>query len=1101
MTADSRNAVPGKVGYDAGGASGEPPVPVRDEGGLKSHLREPELWVLFVALVVYFGRLLFLSETLFIRDIHLMFLPKLQYLGDLLRAGEAPFWNWLLHGGQPFLARPQSQALYPLHLLTAIFDPVSTLNIEIFLHIALGIAGTYLLIRRIGLGRDSAFLGGAVYGFSGYLLSLTSNIFMLFSLCLMPVSVLAWHEFWLCGRRRWMVVAVAVTALQWLSGGAEVLVLSTVFLVIWGVTFPYTRPMVPRMTAFAAVQVLVVGLVAIQLIPMLHVIAGSARAEGLSFDNWSNWSVHPKRLPELLIPGFMGRTDTLAATDYWGGSLVTEGFPYVLSLYLGVLPISLALFGFASRSNPVVTRKVRVALMSLIVAFVVLALGRYLPGMRALYGLIPFAGLIRYPVKFLAITVLPIALLAAGGLHGLAEKNRRRDRLTLWIVTAAALLGGAVCLVWVWSTIGSAGFATAVEGYFGPGSAGAAAGLSAAAGRAAAVWLAGLGLITLGSGSRRRWPAYGLVLLVVADLLSAARMVNPSTSASLVIDPPPVAAYLLEGKYKGRLYRDPMPEDRVVRAPNRDIAHLVRVSREVLDSYVCWAYGIPTIFHDDYDSLASREVRQLGARMRASQWNERLPLLSASSVRWVITDRVLDLPALSFVGLIPNLSNIEFRLYENTMALPFAYVVQRAIVAGSPEAALDMVVNRDFDPGREVVLEGVVDDAPLGLRDGDAGAILQAEMAPNRWRFQVETPRGAYLVFSEIFDPGWRVWVDGREVEVLHANAAFSAVSLTPGKHVAERRYRPPGLVAGALVSTVSFVILLTWVTRRYQSSTIASLGWLSSPSAECHQVPDGAHEHATGEGRDHSQLEPEHGDEGPGDAITADTTSRVDHTGTSNRTPRTLDLVHRSEEGVEREPHGEVEDDADHGRRDPRQRGAKRPVAAQVLDIGCAEKDPQEARGEGDPGGDDRTDHAGQHRVQRAGVAVRPHETDELHDLNEGTGSGLGHSEAVQHFARLQPSVGADRLLRDVGQHCIGAAKGHHGGLAEKHSLLDEDVVRAEERRRAAASGTSHRQSQTVSTRTARPTVGRACGGGVIEIAGPAFGLRHGAEPCPRMT
>ncbi len=815
MPDNSRDSVPDHDGHGAGDPPGNWPARVRGEGGLKSHLREPELWVLLTALIVYFGRLLVLSETLFIRDLHLMFLPKLQYLGELLRAGQPPFWNWLLHGGQPFFARPQSQALYPPHLMAVIFDPVSTLNIEIFLHVALGIGGTYLLIRRLGWGRESAFLGGAVFACSGFLLSLTSNIFMMYSLCLMPVSVLAWHEFWSNGRRRWLIAAVTVTTLQWLSGGAEVLVLSTVFLVTWGVTFPYTRPLLPRMAAFAAVQVLVVGLVAIQIIPILHVIADSARAEGLSFDNWSNWSVHPKRLPELLVPGFMGRTDTLAAADYWGGSLVTQGFPYILSLYLGVLPISLALLGIADRDKRGVPRKTRSALMLLIVVFVVLALGRYLPGLRVLYGWVPFAGLIRYPVKFLAITVLPLALLAAGGFQGLAAGGDRSDRKKRWFAAVAALPGAAVCLVWVWSAIGPEGFARAVEDYFGPESAGAAAGLSAAFGRASAVWLVGLGLIALTSGSRRRWPAYALVLLVVVDLLSAARMVNPTTSASLVTDPPPVASYLLENESRGRLYRDPMPMERVVKAPNREISHLVRFSREVLDSYVCWAYGIPTIFHDDYDSLASSEVRQLDERMRASQWDERLPLFSAASIRWVITDRVLDLPGLTLVGPIPNHSNLEFRLYMNTKALPFAFTVQRAIVVGSSEEAFEKVVNREFDPGREVVLEGDVDDVPQGLGDGGEGVILEAEMAPNRWRFEVETPGGAYLVFSEIFNPGWRIWVDGREVEVLHANAAFSAVSLTPGRHTVERRYRPPGIVAGASVSMVSVLILGAWLTRR----------------------------------------------------------------------------------------------------------------------------------------------------------------------------------------------------------------------------------------------------------------------------------------------
>ncbi len=38
--------------------------------------------------------------------------------------------------------------------------------------------------------------------------------------------------------------------------------------------------------------------------------------------------------------------------------------------------------------------------------------------------------------------------------------------------------------------------------------------------------------------------------------------------------------------------------------------------------------------------------------------------------------------------------------------------------------------------------------------------------------------------------------------------------------------------------------------------------------------------------------------------------------------------------------------------------------------------------------------------------------------------GRRLGHPQAVEHLARLEPAIGADRLLRDPGQHRVGAAK-----------------------------------------------------------------------------
>ncbi len=61
---------------------------------------------------------------------------------------------------------------------------------------------------------------------------------------------------------------------------------------------------------------------------------------------------------------------------------------------------------------------------------------------------------------------------------------------------------------------------------------------------------------------------------------------------------------------------------------------------------------------------------------------------------------------------------------------------------------------------------------------------------------------------------------------------------------------------------------------------------------------------------------------------------------------------------------------DADHRRRDRRQRAGQRLVAAQRLDEGRAEEDPEEARRERHPGGEQAAERAGEQRRQRARVA-----------------------------------------------------------------------------------------------------------------------------------
>jgi hypothetical protein len=69
----------------------------------------------------------------------------------------------------------------------------------------------------------------------------------------------------------------------------------------------------------------------------------------------------------------------------------------------------------------------------------------------------------------------------------------------------------------------------------------------------------------------------------------------------------------------------------------------------------------------------------------------------------------------------------------------------------------------------------------------------------------------------------------------------------------------------------------------------------------------------------------------------------------------------------------------------------------------------------------------------QPARVAERAHEADELGDHDQRPRRRLGHAEPVQHLARRQPAVVLHRLLRDVGEHRIGAAEGDDGHDAEE--------------------------------------------------------------------
>ena len=146
----------------------------------------------------------------------------------------------------------------------------------------------------------------------------------------------------------------------------------------------------------------------------------------------------------------------------------------------------------------------------------------------------------------------------------------------------------------------------------------------------------------------------------------------------------------------------------------------------------------------------------------------------------------------------------------------------------------------------------------------------------------------------------------------------------------------------------------------------------------------------------------------------------------------------------------------------------------------------------EGHPGGEQAAERARHERRQRAGIAEGAHEAHELEHHDERAGRGLGHAEAVEHLAGLEPAVVLDRLLGDVGQHRVGAAEGHDRHGREEGGDLAEHVVGAE---RHEEHGDGH-EPQGEADRRRRAAPAPRSGGHARAVPRRA-GLRHPRPAC----
>ena len=430
-------------------------------------LRERELWLLVAGTALFFGLPILLGQTYFFRDLYFWSFPQTARLAAMIRSGQSPLWDPLIYGGQPLLGNIQYFAFYPTTALSLILPAVTAVNLEIVLHFVLCAAAAYALARVLGLTPVSSALAGVVFVFSGVTLSF-GNLFG--RLLAMPSTVLLllfWHRYLEEKRRLWFALAAAAGALIIFAGSAEQLVFSLALAAVWGVVYPYpssSGSRIRRLVLAVPLTVAILGLTAVQTFPTAGVVRNSWRGAGLPSSERGLWSVNPRRLPELVVPGFFGDVGTMREADYWGAGAQDMGFPILLSFYLGATVLILAARAATSAAPGPLPRACRVLLGTVLSDRSSSRSADFSRPADSFDPTLLLGGVFRFPEKFLFMTPLAAALLAGHVVDASWRPEApSRDRRTLGATLGLASL---VLLIAAGAIQQSASLAAAVQRFF-----------------------------------------------------------------------------------------------------------------------------------------------------------------------------------------------------------------------------------------------------------------------------------------------------------------------------------------------------------------------------------------------------------------------------------------------------------------------------------------------------------------------------------------------------------------------------------------------------------------------------------------------------------
>jgi hypothetical protein len=147
----------------------------------------------------------------------------------------------------------------------------------------------------------------------------------------------------------------------------------------------------------------------------------------------------------------------------------------------------------------------------------------------------------------------------------------------------------------------------------------------------------------------------------------------------------------------------------------------------------------------------------------------------------------------------------EIKIYEDPKALPRAWIVPQAKVLKTKEEIFKELKNPGFDPRKVVIVEEKVKWKKGGSFNSQIPTIITYQ--PERIVIDAELHEDGFLVLSDSWDPGWKVFVNGKRRKILRANYIMRAVYLEKGKHRVEFLYDPFCFKLGLYISGTTFIV------------------------------------------------------------------------------------------------------------------------------------------------------------------------------------------------------------------------------------------------------------------------------------------------------
>lgn len=674
-----------------------------------------------------------------------------------------------------------------------LFNP----GLKIWFYLSLSGIGMFVLLRLIGISRNSALLGGLISALTPYTFGLINagHLNKIFAMSYIPwVMCAAFYCIQNVTLRSILLLSLA-TALQLWANHPQVAYYTWMvigFYFVWqvGILLKDRQSSIQN-TLYPFAGIIVALVIALFMVsdPYIdiykfqkHSNRGASSVldrsgETSSGTDWgyaTQWSFHPKETISFIYPYHYGLQNSQDFTKgaYWGYMPFTQS-----THYLGLVAIIFAILGGLLKKPD----KNDMVFWIIILLALITGFGSFLPLLyKPFFSILPFFSKFRIPSMIYVLLAVIVPLLCARGLDTLIDSFDDKETFKKSLYVVGTILTITTLMILFGESLFS--FISSKDARYGPGAITKLKtfridlfnkGLFLAF----SICLAVLGLIwgLFNKKINKKSFYYLLLLITIFDLWF-------------------VNSEFMNSKPSKNMDKQ-FSENKIIDHIKSSSGHFRIFPADEMGTNKYSYWNIESI--GGYRPIKLRNYQDM---MDANGFS-RPHILNMLNVKYVLTRKKINNP-----NFIPIKGNPG--IYENKNVLPKSWIVGNITSVKNQRGSLMKTLLTSFDPSSMAV---VVNYEGPDLPDKVSGFTKVISRSENKIELESQSKTGGLLVLSEIFyNPGWKVTVNNNERRIYQTNHILRSVIIPSGKSIIVFEYDNGDWKKTRILSRVSlFTVLL----------------------------------------------------------------------------------------------------------------------------------------------------------------------------------------------------------------------------------------------------------------------------------------------------